>query len=42
MELEVKTLDGAAAGSITVSDEIFGLDPLDDRGVEGEERGGQR
>ncbi|MBA5777912.1 50S ribosomal protein L4 [Stappia sp. F7233] len=27
MELEVKTLDGASAGSITVSDEIFGLDP---------------
>ncbi len=30
MELEVKTLDGAAAGSITVSDEIFGLDPRAD------------
>jgi len=30
MELEVKTLDGAAAGSITVSDEIFGLDPRTD------------
>jgi large subunit ribosomal protein L4 len=26
MELEVKTLDGASAGSITVSDEIFGLE----------------
>ena len=30
MELEVKTLDGGAAGSITVSDEIFGLDPRSD------------
>ena len=30
MELEVKTLDGAAAGSITVSDEIFGLEPRTD------------
>jgi len=27
MELEVKTLGGKAAGSITVSDEIFGLEP---------------
>ncbi len=30
MELEVKTLDGGAAGSITVSDEIFGLEPRTD------------
>ncbi|NVK34411.1 MAG: 50S ribosomal protein L4 [Rhodobacteraceae bacterium] len=30
MELQVKTLDGGAAGSITVSDEIFGLDPRTD------------
>lgn len=30
MELEVKTLDGASAGSITVSDEIFGLEPRTD------------
>ena len=30
MELDVKTLDGKAAGSITVSDEIFGLDPRAD------------
>lgn len=30
MELEVKTLEGAAAGSITVSDEIFGLEPRTD------------
>ncbi|MBO6756254.1 MAG: 50S ribosomal protein L4 [Roseibium sp.] len=30
MELEVKTLEGGAAGSITVSDEIFGLDPRAD------------
>jgi large subunit ribosomal protein L4 len=30
MELEVKTLDGASAGSITVSDEIFGLEPRPD------------
>ncbi|MFM9861123.1 50S ribosomal protein L4 [Pseudoxanthobacter sp. M-2] len=30
MELEVKTLDGASAGSITVSDEIFGLEPRAD------------
>ncbi len=30
MELQVKTLDGGAAGSITVSDEIFGLDPRAD------------
>ncbi len=27
MELEVKSLGGNAAGSITVSDEIFGLEP---------------
>ncbi|WP_310619394.1 50S ribosomal protein L4 [Flexibacterium corallicola] len=30
MELEVKTLGGGAAGSITVSDEIFGLEPRAD------------
>lgn len=30
MELQVKTLDGAEAGSITVSDEIFGLEPRTD------------
>ena len=30
MELEVKTLAGGAAGSITVSDEIFGLEPRTD------------
>ncbi|WP_068082306.1 50S ribosomal protein L4 [Polycladidibacter stylochi] len=30
MELEVKTLGGSAAGSITVSDEIFGLEPRKD------------
>ncbi|MBO0344831.1 50S ribosomal protein L4 [Roseibium limicola] len=30
MELQVKTLEGGAAGSITVSDEIFGLDPRTD------------
>ncbi|MEI2384050.1 50S ribosomal protein L4 [Breoghania sp. JC706] len=30
MELDVKTLDGDAAGSITVSEEIFGLDPRAD------------
>lgn len=30
MELQVKTLEGGAAGSITVSDEIFGLDPRAD------------
>lgn len=30
MELQVKTLEGAAAGSITVSDEIFGLEPRTD------------
>ncbi len=30
MELEVKTLEGGAAGSITVSDEIFGLEPRTD------------
>jgi large subunit ribosomal protein L4 len=27
MELEIKTLDGASAGKITLSDEIFGLEP---------------
>jgi large subunit ribosomal protein L4 len=30
MELEVKTLDGAAAGTVALSDEIFGLDPRAD------------
>lgn len=30
MELQVKTLEGGAAGSITVSDEIFGLEPRAD------------
>ncbi|MBH0236527.1 50S ribosomal protein L4 [Methylobrevis albus] len=30
MELEVKTLDGDAAGSIALSDEIFGLEPRAD------------
>jgi large subunit ribosomal protein L4 len=30
MELKVKTLEGKAAGSITVSDEIFGLEPRTD------------
>lgn len=30
MELQVKTLDGAEAGSITLSDAIFGLDPRQD------------
>ncbi len=30
MELEVKTLEGGAAGSITVSDGIFGLEPRAD------------
>ncbi|MDE1570230.1 50S ribosomal protein L4 [Aquabacter sp. L1I39] len=30
MELAVKTLDGADAGSVTVSDEIFGLEPRAD------------
>ncbi|CUA99970.1 50S ribosomal protein L4 [Pannonibacter indicus] len=30
MELEVKTLEGSAAGSITVSDGIFGLEPRTD------------
>ncbi|MDJ0929977.1 50S ribosomal protein L4 [Breoghania sp.] len=30
MELDVKTLNGDAAGSITVSDEVFGLDPRAD------------
>ena len=27
MQLEIKTLDGEAAGTITLSDEIFGLEP---------------
>ena len=27
MELEVKTLDGGSAGSVTVSDHVFGLEP---------------
>jgi large subunit ribosomal protein L4 len=30
MELEVKTLDGAAAGTVALADEIFGLDPRAD------------
>lgn len=30
MELEVKSLDGSKAGSVTVSDAIFGLDPRTD------------
>ncbi|WP_127089566.1 50S ribosomal protein L4 [Aquabacter cavernae] len=30
MELTVKTLDGADAGSVTLSDEIFGLEPRAD------------
>ncbi len=30
MEIAVKTLDGADAGSVTLSDEIFGLDPRAD------------
>ena len=30
MELQVKTREGGAAGSITVSDEIFGLEPRTD------------
>jgi large subunit ribosomal protein L4 len=30
MELEIKTLDGASAGKITLSDEIFGLEPRAD------------
>lgn len=30
MELQVKSLEGGAAGSITVSDEIFGLEPRTD------------
>ncbi|TBW32773.1 50S ribosomal protein L4 [Siculibacillus lacustris] len=30
MELQVKTLDGAEAGTITLSDEIFGLEPRAD------------
>jgi len=30
MELAVKTLDGAEAGSVTLSDEIFGLEPRQD------------
>ena len=30
MELEVKTLDGAVAGTVALSEEIFGLDPRAD------------
>ena len=30
MELKVKTLDGAVAGTVALSDEIFGLDPRAD------------
>jgi large subunit ribosomal protein L4 len=30
MELKVTTLDGAAAGSVTLSDDIFGLEPRKD------------
>jgi large subunit ribosomal protein L4 len=30
MELQVRTLDGAEAGSVTVSDEVFGLEPRAD------------
>ena len=30
MEIEVKTLEGGKAGSIKISDEIFGLDPRTD------------
>ena len=30
MDFEVKTLDGAAAGSISVSDDVFGLEPRAD------------
>jgi large subunit ribosomal protein L4 len=30
MELEVKTLDGGSAGSVTLADEIFGLEPRED------------
>lgn len=30
MELKVKTLDGAEAGTVTLSDEIFGLEPRAD------------
>lgn len=30
MELEIKTLDGAVAGTVALSDEIFGLDPRAD------------
>ncbi len=30
MELEVKTLDGTVAGTVALSDEIFGLDPRAD------------
>jgi len=30
MELQVKTIDGAAAGTVALSDEIFGLDPRAD------------
>ncbi|MCW2310201.1 50S ribosomal protein L4 [Rhodobium gokarnense] len=30
MDIEVKTLDGASAGSLTLSDEVFGLEPRGD------------
>ena len=30
MELKITTLDGKAAGSVKVSDEIFGLEPRQD------------
>lgn len=30
MELEVKTLDGGSAGSVTLSDDVFGLEPRAD------------
>src|SRR5258706_15267601 len=30
MELQVKTLEGKAAGSVQLSDEIFGLEPRQD------------
>ncbi|NJO53531.1 MAG: 50S ribosomal protein L4, partial [Bacteroidales bacterium] len=30
MELKVKTLDGSEAGSVTLSDDIFGLEPRAD------------
>ena len=30
MEFQVTTLDGASAGTVSVSDEIFGLEPRDD------------